>query len=94
MPLENEKRKKYTCFGNVLTKLLWRSSLENVEDKVDLHLVNFSHTNDTVCWRMLSFQSPFEVNEIWIICKAKCFKLKVPEVCSEQSRTSNMEFFM
>ena len=25
---------------------------------------------------MLSFQSPFEVNEIWIICKATCFKQK------------------
>ena len=33
MPLENEKRKKYICFGNVLTKLLWRSSLEDTEDK-------------------------------------------------------------
>ena len=25
---------------------------------------------------MLSFQSPFEANEIYIICKATCFKLK------------------
>ena len=25
---------------------------------------------------MPSFQSPFEVNEIWIICKATCFKQK------------------
>ena len=26
--------------------------------------------------QMLSFQSPFEANEIWTICKATCFKQK------------------
>ena len=27
--------------------------------------------------QMLSFQSPFEANEIWLICKDTCFKQKV-----------------
>ena len=45
-------------------------------DKVDFHSANFSCGNDTFRWRMLSFQSPFEANEIWIICKAPCFKQK------------------
>ena len=45
-------------------------------DKVDFHSANFSCVNDTFRWRMLSFRSPFEANEIWIICKAPCFKQK------------------
>ena len=40
------------------------------KDKADLHSANFRRTNDTFRWEMLSFQSPFEENEIWIICKA------------------------
>ena len=32
--------------------------------------------NDIFHWRMLSFQSPFKENEIWIICTATCFKEK------------------
>ena len=32
--------------------------------------------NDTFRLRMLSFQSSFEENEIWMICKATCFKQK------------------
>ena len=34
--------------------------------KADLHSTNFSRANNTFRWRMLSFQSPFEENEIWI----------------------------
>ena len=44
--------------------------------KVDHNLANFSRANDTFLWRILSFQSSFEENEIWIICKATCFKQK------------------
>lgn len=37
--------------------------------KADPHLASFSRANDTFrCW-LLSFQSPFQENEIWIICK-------------------------
>ena len=32
--------------------------------------------NDTFRLRMLSFRSSFEENEIWMICKATCFKQK------------------
>ena len=28
--------------------------------KVDPHMANFNRTNDAFCWRMLSFQFPFE----------------------------------
>ena len=45
--------------------------------KADLHSANFSRVNETFRWRILSFQSPFEADEIWIICKATCFKHKV-----------------
>ena len=38
--------------------------------------MNFICANDTFRWWMLSFQSPFEKNKIWIICKAICFKQK------------------
>ena len=44
--------------------------------KADLHSANFSRANDTFRWRMFSFLSPFENNEIWIIRKATCFKQK------------------
>ena len=37
--------------------------------KADLHLVDFSRANDTFRWRMLSFQSPFEENEIGLFVK-------------------------
>ena len=30
--------------------------------KADVHSANFSRPNDTFCWRMFSFQSPFEEN--------------------------------
>ena len=30
--------------------------------------------------QMLSFQSPFEANEIWTICKATCFKQKALKI--------------
>ena len=45
--------------------------------KADLHSPNFSRMNDTLCWRILSFQTLFKQNDIWIICKATCFKQKV-----------------
>ena len=32
-------------------------------------MANFSPANEIFCWWMLSFQSPFEENEIWINCK-------------------------
>ena len=47
-----------------------------LQNKMDLHSANFSCANDALRWRMLSFQSPFEANEIWIICKTTCFKQK------------------
>ena len=37
--------------------------------KADLHSANFNRVNDTFRWRMLSFQSLFEDDEILIICK-------------------------
>ena len=43
---------------------------------MDLHSPYFSCANDTFHWRMISFQSPFEANKIWIIWKATCFKQK------------------
>ena len=45
--------------------------------KANLHSANFSRANGTVRWRMLSFRSPFEENEIWIISKATYFKKKL-----------------
>ena len=45
------------------TKGIW----ENQVLKANLH-----SANDTFCWWMLSFQSPFEENETWIIFKATC----------------------
>ena len=33
-------------------------------------------SNGKFRWRMVSFQSPFKENEIWIICKVACFKQK------------------
>ena len=44
--------------------------------KFDLQSANFNRTNDTFRRGMLSFQSPFEANEISINCKATCFKQK------------------
>ena len=34
-----------------------------------------ARANGTFCWPMLSFQSPFEENQIWINCKAPIFFL-------------------
>ena len=44
--------------------------------QTDLHLANFSRANGTFRWWMLSFQSPFDGHEVWIICEAICFKEK------------------
>ena len=53
--------------------------------KADLHSANFSRANDTFRWRRLSFQSSLEANEIWIICKAKCFKQEANHMKSAEN---------
>ena len=40
-----------------------------IQLKVDLHLASFSRMNDIFHWRILCFQSPFDKNEILIICE-------------------------
>ena len=40
--------------------------------KVDLHSTNVSCETDTICWRMVFFQSPFEANEMFCLLN-KCF---------------------
>ena len=57
--------------------------------KADLHSANFSRANDTFHWRMLSFQSRLEVNEIWIICKATCFKQKATVIITKALKIKN-----
>ena len=39
--------------------------------KADLQSANFSPANGTYCQRMLSFQSSYEANEVWIIVSNK-----------------------
>ena len=61
----------------VLSRVNWEKFLWRIwKIKVDLHSANFSRANDTFRWRMHSFQSQSEANEILIIYKATCFKLK------------------
>ena len=79
MLVKAKLHRKITQLHIILLRKIFRSSrfyLVSVFPlvKVDLHSANFSRANDTFRWRLLSFQSPFEANEIWIFCKAKSFK--------------------
>ena len=56
--------------------------------KTDLQSVNFSCANGTLHWRMFSFQSSFEENEICIICRATCFKHKA----TKELKIKNFDF--
>ena len=68
-------RLQHRCFlwilQNFWERRFWRTSVSGCL-KADLHSANFNRVNDTFRWRRLSFQSLFEENEIWIICKATC----------------------
>ena len=50
--------------------------------------LNFSCANGTLHWRMFSFQSSFEENEICIICRATCFKHKA----TKELKIKNFDF--
>ena len=50
--------------------------------------LNFSCANGTLHWRMFSFQSSFEENEICIICRATCFKHKA----TKELKIKNLDF--
>ena len=63
--------------------------------KKGLYSANFSRANDTFPRWMLSFQSPFEQNEIWIICKVTWSDIKIINflIVTKSAESSNLLWF-